>query len=89
MISFCVVSLCQTEAQQLIKGLMAALLLLFPQDPKDYYLVGNRVQYACITGYYLSGSAVAQCTGNQGWTKEPRVCRGKYCILFYHSFIIY
>ncbi|KAG7240860.1 hypothetical protein INR49_023434, partial [Caranx melampygus] len=51
----------------------------YVQDPKDYYLVGNRVQYACINGYYLSGSAVAQCTGDQRWTKETRVCRGATC----------
>uniref|UniRef100_A0A665WQ00 Complement component C7 n=1 Tax=Echeneis naucrates TaxID=173247 RepID=A0A665WQ00_ECHNA len=51
----------------------------FIQNPRDFYVVGNRVQYTCIDGYYLIGNAVAQCSENQRWTAETRVCQSSTC----------
>lgn len=45
------------------------------QNPRDFYLVGNTVEYSCIEGHYLSGSSVAQCTENQKWATEAMVCK--------------
>ncbi|KAK1883674.1 Complement component C7 [Dissostichus eleginoides] len=44
-------------------------------NPRDFYLVGNTVQYSCIDGYYLIGGAVAQCTETQKWRTESPVCK--------------
>uniref|UniRef100_A0A3Q3KJ54 Complement component C7 n=1 Tax=Mastacembelus armatus TaxID=205130 RepID=A0A3Q3KJ54_9TELE len=45
----------------------------------NFYLVGNRVEYSCIDGHYLTGSTVAECTENQEWTKGVRVCKSSTC----------
>ncbi|XP_026195644.1 complement component C7 [Anabas testudineus] len=49
------------------------------QNPRDFYLVGNTVEYSCIEGHYLSGSSVAQCTENQKWATEAMVCKSSTC----------
>lgn len=51
----------------------------FIQNPRDFYLVGNTVEYSCIEGHYLSGNAVAQCTENQRWTTGTMVCKSSTC----------
>lgn len=45
------------------------------QNPRDFYVVGNTVEYSCIDGHYLSGDAVAQCTENQMWRTGAMVCK--------------
>ncbi|KAF3848776.1 hypothetical protein F7725_015273 [Dissostichus mawsoni] len=49
------------------------------ENPRDFYLVGNTVQYSCIDGYYLIGGAVAQCTETQKWRTESPVCKSATC----------
>ncbi|XP_051794585.1 complement component 7b [Acanthochromis polyacanthus] len=51
----------------------------FIQNPKDFYLVGNTVQYSCINGFYLSGNAEARCAENQQWSSEAMVCKSSTC----------
>ncbi|XP_029301260.1 complement component C7-like [Cottoperca gobio] len=51
----------------------------FIQNPRDFYLVGNTVQYSCIFGHYLSGSAVAECTDNQKWRTGAPLCKSSTC----------
>lgn len=51
----------------------------FVQNPRDFYLVGNTVEYSCIDGYHLSGNAVATCAENQEWSTEARVCKSSTC----------
>lgn len=50
-------------------------LLFFHQNPRDFYLVGNTVEYSCIDGHYLSGEAVAVCTENHQWQRGAMVCK--------------
>ncbi|KAK5851682.1 hypothetical protein PBY51_023219 [Eleginops maclovinus] len=49
------------------------------ENPKDFYLVGNTVQYACIDGYYLTGGAVAECTETQKWRTGAPICKSATC----------
>ncbi|XP_059214454.1 complement component 7b [Centropristis striata] len=49
------------------------------QSPKDFYLVGNRVEYSCINDYHLSGDAVAECTENQTWRTGGKLCKSSTC----------
>uniref|UniRef100_A0A3B4ATJ5 Complement component C7 n=1 Tax=Periophthalmus magnuspinnatus TaxID=409849 RepID=A0A3B4ATJ5_9GOBI len=42
-------------------------------DPKDTYLVGDRVQYRCITGFHLSGPSTFECTAARTWSGSPEV----------------
>nr|XP_046230768.1 complement component 7b [Scatophagus argus] len=51
----------------------------FIQNPRDFYLVGNTVEYSCIDGHYLSGDAVAACTENQRWRTGAMVCKSSTC----------
>nr|XP_020479067.1 complement component C7-like [Monopterus albus] len=51
----------------------------FVQNPREFYLVGNTVEYSCIDGHYLSGNAVAQCTENQKWRTGAMVCKSSTC----------
>ncbi|KAM7393266.1 hypothetical protein PAMA_008087 [Pampus argenteus] len=51
----------------------------FIQNTRDFYLVGNTVEYACIDGHYLSGSAVAECTENQTWLSGAMLCKSSTC----------
>ncbi|XP_054612898.1 complement component 7b isoform X2 [Dunckerocampus dactyliophorus] len=51
----------------------------FIQDPRDFYLVGNTVQYSCIDGYYLSGSSLAECTEGPNWKTGAMVCKSSTC----------
>nr|XP_057920646.1 complement component 7b [Doryrhamphus excisus] len=51
----------------------------FIQDPRDFYLVGNKVQYSCIDGYYLSGNSLAECTDGQNWKTGAMVCKSSTC----------
>uniref|UniRef100_A0A3Q1BSD8 Complement component C7 n=1 Tax=Amphiprion ocellaris TaxID=80972 RepID=A0A3Q1BSD8_AMPOC len=51
----------------------------FIQNPKDFYVVGNTVQYSCIDGFYLSGNAEAKCAENQKWSSEAMVCKSSTC----------
>ncbi|KAA8584656.1 hypothetical protein FQN60_008441, partial [Etheostoma spectabile] len=51
----------------------------FIEDPRDFYLIGNRVRYACIHSHYLRGDAVAECTENQTWRTGANVCKSNTC----------
>ncbi|XP_061655557.1 complement component 7b [Phyllopteryx taeniolatus] len=51
----------------------------FIQDPSDFYLAGNTVQYSCIEGYYLSGNPLAVCTESQTWKIGAVVCKSSTC----------
>lgn len=51
----------------------------FVWDPKDVYLVGDRVEFACIHGYHLQGSAVSTCTRQQTWSAGSRRCEASVC----------
>ncbi|XP_074547063.1 complement component C7-like [Halichoeres trimaculatus] len=51
----------------------------FVLSPRDFYLVGNTVQYSCIDGHYLSGDAVGECTENQTWRTGAMVCKSSSC----------
>uniref|UniRef100_A0A3Q4BBL8 Complement component C7 n=1 Tax=Mola mola TaxID=94237 RepID=A0A3Q4BBL8_MOLML len=51
----------------------------FIQNPRDFYLVGNTVEYSCIDGHYLSGEAVAVCTENHQWQRGAMVCKSSVC----------
>uniref|UniRef100_A0A669BAE3 Complement component C7 n=1 Tax=Oreochromis niloticus TaxID=8128 RepID=A0A669BAE3_ORENI len=57
---------------------------------RDFYLVGNTVEYSCVDWYYLSGNAVETCAENQKWTTGPRVCKSMFCGFFvYRCFLCY
>uniref|UniRef100_A0A3P8TNR8 Complement component C7 n=1 Tax=Amphiprion percula TaxID=161767 RepID=A0A3P8TNR8_AMPPE len=60
-------------------GLPRTLRNGFIQNPKDFYVVGNTVQYSCIDGFYLSGNAEAKCAENQKWSSEAMVCKSSTC----------
>ncbi|TWW66786.1 complement component 7b [Takifugu flavidus] len=51
----------------------------FVHDPRDYYLVGNTVEYSCIDGYHLSGDAVAECTESKTWRRGTIACKSSTC----------
>uniref|UniRef100_A0A8D0AH51 Complement component C7 n=1 Tax=Sander lucioperca TaxID=283035 RepID=A0A8D0AH51_SANLU len=51
----------------------------FIENPRDFYLVGNRVRYSCIHSHYLRGDAVAECTENQKWRTGAMVCKSNTC----------
>ncbi|XP_034751456.1 complement component C7 [Etheostoma cragini] len=51
----------------------------FIEDPRDFYLIGNRVRYSCIHSHYLRGDAVAECTENQTWRTGAKVCKSNTC----------
>ncbi|KAK7934269.1 hypothetical protein WMY93_005165 [Mugilogobius chulae] len=50
-------------------------------DPKDTYLVGDRVEYRCIAGFHLSGASIFECTVAQTWSGTPDVCQLSNCML--------
>lgn len=55
---------------------LSVVIVVIPfQNPKDFYLVGNTVEYSCIWGHYLNGDAMAECTGNGTWRTGARVCK--------------
>uniref|UniRef100_A0A3P9LPN6 Complement component C7 n=1 Tax=Oryzias latipes TaxID=8090 RepID=A0A3P9LPN6_ORYLA len=51
----------------------------FVANPKDFYLVGQRVEYSCIEGFYLSGDAVATCLDDQTWRTGAKLCKSSTC----------
>ncbi|XP_036434038.1 complement component C7 isoform X1 [Colossoma macropomum] len=51
----------------------------FVQDPKDVYLVGNKVEYSCIDGYQLIGEPLAECVEEQTWRRSQQECRRSAC----------
>uniref|UniRef100_A0A673AUG4 Complement component C7 n=1 Tax=Sphaeramia orbicularis TaxID=375764 RepID=A0A673AUG4_9TELE len=51
----------------------------FIQNPRETYVVGNTVEYSCVSGFYLSGNAVAECLQNQTWSKGAMVCKSSSC----------
>ncbi|RVE62131.1 hypothetical protein OJAV_G00154070 [Oryzias javanicus] len=51
----------------------------FVTNPKDLYLVGQRVEYSCIEGFYLSGDAVASCEDDQMWRTGAKLCKSSTC----------
>ncbi|KAL0965428.1 hypothetical protein UPYG_G00281170 [Umbra pygmaea] len=51
----------------------------FVLSPRDVYLVGSKVQYSCIEGYYFTGDAVAECTDNHIWTRGSMACTSAMC----------
>lgn len=53
----------------------------FIQNPRDFYLVGNTVEYSCIGSHYLSGDALAECTENQKWRTGVMVCKSSTCAI--------
>ncbi|XP_056147148.1 complement component 7b [Lampris incognitus] len=51
----------------------------FVLNPRDVYSVGSRIEYSCISGYYLKGEAMAQCADNQLWTTAAMTCESSTC----------
>ncbi|KAM9322903.1 complement component C7-like [Pholidichthys leucotaenia] len=51
----------------------------FVQDPRDFYLVGNTVEYSCIHRFHLSGNPVATCAENQRWSVGAVLCKSSMC----------
>lgn len=60
-------------------GTPPALINGYILDPKDVYLVGSRVQYACTEGFYLASNGVVECTVNQTWSDSPGQCTLSRC----------
>lgn len=58
-----------------------------PQNPKDYYFVGDKVEYTCTAGFYLLGN-ILECTPNQIWSASPGLCAGISVFAFKLRFII-
>ncbi|KAM4635676.1 complement component C7-like [Polymixia lowei] len=53
----------------------------FIVNPRDFYVVGSRIEYSCIDGHYLRGGAVAECTANQRWSRGAMNCRSTTCAI--------
>ncbi|XP_077398784.1 complement component C7-like [Vanacampus margaritifer] len=51
----------------------------FIQNPSDFYLAGNTVEYSCVYGYYVSGNSLAECTQSQTWKTGAMVCKSSTC----------
>ncbi|XP_056628579.1 complement component C7 [Triplophysa dalaica] len=47
--------------------------------PKDEYLVGSKIEYTCIAGYHLIGSAIAECQENLKWLQLSKECKRTLC----------
>ncbi|KAA0713893.1 Complement component C7 [Triplophysa tibetana] len=47
--------------------------------PKDEYLVGTKIEYTCIPGYHLIGSAIAECQENLKWLQHSKECKRTLC----------
>ncbi|CAL9707983.1 unnamed protein product [Knipowitschia caucasica] len=58
-----------------------ALINGYVLNPKDTYLVGDRVQYRCIAGFHLSGPSTFECTAAQSWSDSPQVCQLSNCMM--------
>ncbi|KAM9392033.1 complement component C7 [Pholidichthys leucotaenia] len=56
-----------------------ALINGYILDPKDIYLVGTKVEYTCIDGYYLVGHSKLECTPSQTWSSRQGVCTRQRC----------
>ncbi|XP_041856265.1 complement component C7 [Melanotaenia boesemani] len=51
------------------------------QNPKDVYLVGNRVEYSCTAGFHLVGQSILECTSGKTWSGTPGQCARSMCRL--------
>ncbi|KAM3599478.1 uncharacterized protein V6R79_006527 [Siganus canaliculatus] len=51
----------------------------FIRNPRDFYLVGNTVEYSCVDGYFLNGEALAECAESQQWRTGTMVCKSSTC----------
>lgn len=51
----------------------------FIKNPREMYVVGNTVEYSCISGFYLSGNAMVECLQNWTWSKGAMVCNKSSC----------
>lgn len=60
-----------------ILSIATIVVFFFSQNPRDFYLVGNTVEYSCADGYHLSGDALAECTENQRWRTGAMVCESR------------
>ncbi|XP_053535298.1 complement component C7 isoform X2 [Ictalurus punctatus] len=56
-----------------------ALFNGFVLDPRDFYLIGNKVEYSCIDGYHLIGNPIAECTEDETWRKSTMECKRTTC----------
>lgn len=59
-------------------NLITFLSPLAPQDPKDIYLVGSKVEYSCTAGFHLIGHSTIECTADQIWSDKPGLCTSEY-----------
>ncbi|KAF3695670.1 Complement component C7 Precursor [Channa argus] len=60
-------------------GTPPALMNGYILDPKDTYLVGSKVEYTCIEGFYLVGHNTLECTTDQTWSADPGLCKASMC----------
>uniref|UniRef100_A0A7N8YQG0 Complement component C7 n=1 Tax=Mastacembelus armatus TaxID=205130 RepID=A0A7N8YQG0_9TELE len=60
-------------------GTPPTLINGYIQEPKDVYLVGSKVEYTCIEGYFLVGHNTLECTADQTWSATPGVCTVSRC----------
>ncbi|XP_053359879.1 complement component C7 isoform X1 [Clarias gariepinus] len=51
----------------------------FVLDPRDFYIIGNRIEYSCIDGYHLVGDPIAECTEDETWRKSTMECKRTTC----------
>ncbi|XP_077418473.1 complement component C7 [Vanacampus margaritifer] len=63
-------------------GTPPALINGYILEPKEVYLVGNKVEYKCTSVYRLHGQNILECTANQTWSAEPGLCDLPRCKLW-------
>ncbi|KAG7271227.1 hypothetical protein CRUP_038674 [Coryphaenoides rupestris] len=61
-------------------GVSVDILCSGSKAPKDVYLVGDTIEYSCITEHHLMGHSTIQCLEDQTWSQRPGSCRASKCL---------